>query len=133
MAYWLIKTEPSDYSLADLLAEGKTPWSGVKNALAQKHLRAMKAGDRVLLYHTGGEKALVGQAKVNKAAAGDAPEPLVEIGQARPFARSVELAQIKRDKRFSEWGLVRIGRLSVVPTTREQFDAVMALAGKQSK
>jgi predicted RNA-binding protein with PUA-like domain len=133
MAYWLIKTEPSDYSFDDLLREGRTVWSGVKNPLAKKHLHAMKKGDELLLYHTGNEKAVVGTASVVKAAASDQTEPLVEIGSGTKLRRPVTLAEIKADKRFKEWGLVRIGRLSVVPTTKEQFEGVMALSGNHGK
>jgi predicted RNA-binding protein with PUA-like domain len=133
MAYWLIKTEPSDYSLDDLLGQGRTIWSGVKNALARKYLRAMKAGDSVLLYHTGSEKAVVGTAAVTKAAIGDKEEPLVEIGRAKKLSRAVALSELKADKRFKEWGLIKIGRLSVVPTTREQYEAVLALAESHGK
>ncbi len=127
MAYWLIKTEPSDYSFAQLLREKRTKWSGVKNALARIHLKAMKTGDTVFVYHTGDEKAVVGLAKV-AAADGVGGEPVIAGVKALP--RAVRLAEIKADKRFKDWGLVKIGRLSVVRTTPEQFQAIEQMALK---
>jgi predicted RNA-binding protein with PUA-like domain len=134
MNYWLVKTEPSTYSFDDLVKEKRTVWSGVKNAAAQLHMRAMKAGDQVLVYHTGGEKAVVGVAKVARAAYPDPTDAAgkmsaVDLVPGRKLAAPVTLAAIKADAHFKEWGLVRIGRLSVVPTTRSQFDAVLALSG----
>ena len=133
MAYWLVKTEPSTYSWDDLVKEGRTAWTGVKNAAAQLHMRAMKVGDEVFVYHTGDEKAAVGIAKVARAAFPDATQPggkaiAVELASVRKLKQPVTLAQIKADKRFKEWGLVKIGRLSVVPTTAEQWKALLALA-----
>ena len=135
MAYWLLKTEPSTYSFADLLREKRTVWSGVSNAAALINLRAMKIGDQLLVYHTGDEKAVVGLAKVVKAAYPDPNEDnpklvAVDIEAEVPLKRPVTLAEIKGDARFAEWGLVKVGRLSVVPTTKEQWAAVMALAKK---
>lgn len=125
MSYWLIKTEPSEYSFADLQRDKKTVWSGVSNALAKKHLKAMAKGDELLFYHTGKEKAVVGIARVIKA---DAKNGDPAIAPEWQLARPVTLSEIKADKRFKEWGLVRIGRLSVVPTTAEQFAAILAMA-----
>ena len=126
MAYWLVKTEPSTYSFADLEHEKKTVWSGVKNAAALINLRAMKPGDEVMIYHTGNEKAVVGLGKVTKASP-ESGEPEIAAGKA--VARPVTLAEIKQEKRLKEWGLVRIGRLSVVPTTAEAWGIVMKMSG----
>lgn len=125
VAYWLIKTEPSDYSFAQLLREKKTRWTGVKNALARIHLKAMHTGDELLVYHTGNEKAVVGIARVEKADP-ETGEPTFAAVGALP--RPVTLSEIKADRRFGDWGLVKIGRLSVVPTTAAQFAAIQRMA-----
>jgi predicted RNA-binding protein with PUA-like domain len=131
---WLLKTEPSTYSFDDLVKEKAAVWDGISNAAALKHLREMKVGDDLLIYHTGDEKAVVGTAKVSKAAYPDPKEKdekLVVIGikAGKALPQPVTLAQIKSDKRFAGWDLVRMSRLSVVPTSDEQWAAVMALAG----
>ena len=110
MARWLFKTEPADYSFDRLLAEKRTSWTGVKNALALKHLRAVKKGDEIAIYHTGNVKAVVGVAK----AAADAKEDAVAIAPVRAVA-PVTLASIKADARYKDFALVRMGRLSVMP------------------
>jgi predicted RNA-binding protein with PUA-like domain len=110
MACWLFKTEPSDYSFDRLLAEKKAVWDGVKNALALKHLRSVKRGDEVAIYHTGDVKAVVGIAKAAADAKGDAVA-LVPVRAVPP----VPLAAVKADPRFKDFALVRMGRLSVMP------------------
>ena len=130
---WLLKTEPSTYSFDDLLKEKSAVWDGITNAAALKHLREMKTGDDLLIYHTGDEKAVVGTAMVSKAAYADPKQDdpkLVVIGvkPGKRLAQPVTLAQIKADKRFGGWDLIRIGRLSVVPTSDEQWNAIMGLA-----
>ena len=110
MARWLFKTEPSDYSFERLVSDRKTEWTGVKNALALKHLRAVKKGDEVAIYHTGNVKAVVGIAKASADAKGDAVA-LVPVRAVAPVA----LASIKSDPRFKDFALVRMGRLSVMP------------------
>lgn len=110
MARWLFKTEPSDYSWERLVREGRTTWEGVKNPLALRHLRSVKKGDEIALYHTGNAKAVVGVAKALSDARGDS----VEIAPVRP-AGPVTLAAIKADPRFRDFPLVRMGRLSVMP------------------
>ncbi|HEY4328149.1 MAG TPA: EVE domain-containing protein [Phycisphaerae bacterium] len=132
MAYWLLKTEPSTYSFADLQKEKRTAWTGVKNAAAQKHMRSMKVGDTLLIYHTGDEKSVVGYGKVLKESYPDPTDKTgkmaaVDIAPGDPVKTPVTLAQIKADPKFKDWGLVRIGRLSVVPTPKEIFDAVARL------
>jgi predicted RNA-binding protein with PUA-like domain len=120
MANWLFKEEPSCYSYADLERDGSTTWSGVTNALAQKHLRAIKKGDKIYFYHTGKEKAVVG---VMEAAADPSPDPddpagkrvRVTVKPLKKLKTPVTLAAIKEDESFAEWELVRIGRLSVMP------------------
>lgn len=122
MPLWLCKTEPSEYSFDDLLRDGSAVWDGIGNALARKHLAAMAKGDRVLLYHTGKEKAVVGEMVVAKAG----PEPTLK--PVRKLSRPVTLAEIKADAGLADWDLVRIGRLSVVPVTSDQWQQVMAMA-----
>ncbi len=122
MACWVLKTEPTDYSLADLLREGETEWAGVKNALAVRNLKAMKKGDQVMIYHTGNERAVVGVAKVLRA-----EEGRVVIGKAKALGRVVTLAEIKERADLKGWGVVRMGRLSVVPTTEAEWACVMGM------
>ena len=110
MARWLLKTEPTDYSFDRLLADKKTRWTGVKNALALRHLRAVKKGDEIAIYHTGNVKAVVGIAKAAADAKGDA----VDVVPVRAVA-PVPLASLKTDPRFKDFALVRMGRLSVMP------------------
>jgi predicted RNA-binding protein with PUA-like domain len=121
--YWLVKTEPSTYSFDDLERDGTTSWDGVKNPVAQKHLRAMQPGDEVLFYHTGDEKSIVGLATV--AAAGDPPKLKVKRRQRR----AVTLAEVKKDKAFADMALVRIGRLSVQPVGAAQYQKLVKLGG----
>lgn len=124
--HWLLKTEPSTYSWDDLVREKKAVWDGVSNPVALRNLGAMKAGDDALIYHTGGEKAVVGLARVTKPAYPDpkAKDPkllVVDIAPVRALARPIPLADIKADSVFATSPLVRQGRLSVVPLTDEQF------------
>ena len=127
--HWLLKTEPSTYSWDDLEREKKAVWDGVSNPVALRNLAAMKPGDNALIYHTGGEKAVVGLAKVTKAAYPDpkAKDPkllVVEVAPMRRLTRPVSLAAIKSDALFKESPLVRQGRLSVVSLNDEQFRAL---------
>ena len=133
MALWLCKIEPDCYSFDTLVRDGGTLWDGVSNALARKHLRQMKPGDRVLFYHTGKEKAVVGEMVV---AGEPRPDPkadeaavVVEMKAVRKFDRPVGLAEIKADQVLAGWDLVRLPRLSVVPVTEAQWRRVAALAG----
>jgi predicted RNA-binding protein with PUA-like domain len=107
---WLFKTEPLDYSYERLVKDGRTIWTGVKNALALMHLRQVKKGDEIAIYHTGGEKSVVGIAR----AVGDAKGDAVIIAPLRAVG-PVSLAAIKADARFKDFALVRMGRLSVMP------------------
>jgi predicted RNA-binding protein with PUA-like domain len=126
---WLLKTEPSAYSYADLERDGRAVWDGVKNPAALANLRAMKRGERAIVYHTGGEKTAVGVAEVAREAypdpkAKDARLLVVELVPQRRLARPVSLAEIKAMPLFQESPLVRQGRLSVVPLTAAQWRAL---------
>jgi predicted RNA-binding protein with PUA-like domain len=126
MAFWLLKTEPSTYSWSDLLKAKRATWDGVKNPTALRNLRDMKVGDLAFIYHTGDEKAIVGIAKVVKAAypdpkAGDASLVVVDLEAVKPLKTPVTLAAIKADKRYAAWALVRIPRLSVMPVDPEHW------------
>jgi predicted RNA-binding protein with PUA-like domain len=132
--YWIVKTEPSTYSYDDLARQRTATWDGVKNNLALKYLRLMQPGDRVLVYHTGAEKAVVGVAEVVSAAYPDPKQrdpklAVVDLKAAGRLPKAVDLAQIKGDRAFADLGLVRIGRLSVMPTSPEQFKRLLALGG----
>ena len=126
---FLFKEEPTHYSFDDLTRDGKTSWTGVKNPLAQKHLRSVKKGDRIFYYHTGDEKAVVGVMK----ASGDAyPDPkdksgklyAVDVAPGRKLARPVTLAEIKADSSFKDFPLVRISRLSVMPVSDAEWNRI---------
>ena len=133
MAMWLCKQEPSCYSYDDLARDGSTVWDGVKNPLARKHLRQMRPGDRVLYYHTGKEKAVVGKMAV---AGEPGPDPnskdeaavVVPMRPVRKFAAPVTLAAIKADPQLASWQLVTFTRLSVVPVSAAQWQRVEKLA-----
>lgn len=118
---YLLKTEPSAYSFADLKRDGETIWDGVTNPAAVKFLRGMKAGDRVVIYHTGDEKTAVGTAKVVSVDAKDPKVPLVRLKAAKPVHQLHTLAEIKAQKLFAGSPLVTQGRLSVVPLTEAQW------------
>ena|SRR5215207_3538059 len=134
MAQWLVKEEPEHYSYDQLVTERKTVWAGVRNPLAQKHLRSIRKGDRIFYYHTGKEKAIVAIA----AAASDAyPDPtdatkksfVVDVAPVNTLSRPVTLAEIKADGAFADFPLVRMSRLSVMPVT----DAEWARIEKMSR
>lgn len=131
MAYWLLKTEPSTYSFADLQRDKQTRWDGISNPVALKYLRTAGVGDKALVYHTGDEKAAVGEAEIVKAAYDDPKDPklaVVDIKAAKPLKSPVTLAQLKADKAFADSPLVRQGRLSFVPLTPAQWKRVQELA-----
>lgn len=128
---WLLKTEPTEYSYDDLEREKRGRWDGVRNPVAQRNLRAMKAGNRVLVYHTGDEKAVVGTAEVVREAYPDPKLPggtlvVVDVEARGRLGRKVTLAEIKAMAEFAESPLVRQGRLSVVPITAPQWKALEA-------
>lgn len=132
MACWLFKVEPDCYSFADLVRDGSTVWDGVANAVAQKHLRATQPGDRVLYYHTGDEKAVVGVAEVAAAPSPDPGDPAgkrvaVTVKPVRALAKPVTLAAVKADGAFAGWELVRQPRLSVMPVPEELWERIERL------
>ena len=131
MAFWLLKTEPTTYSWNDLVKARRAVWDGVKNPTALRNLREMKVGDQAFIYHTGDEKQIVGIAKVVKAAypdpkAGDDSLVVVDLERVKPLKNPVTLAAIKADKKFAQWALVRIPRLSVMPVDPEHWKQLAA-------
>jgi len=118
---YLLKTEPSTYSFADLQREKTTMWDGVSNPVALKNMARMKAGERLVIYHTGDEKAAVGMATVVSVDASDPRYPQVKIKAGKAIAKPVTLAEAKASAVFSESPLVRQGRLSVVPLNEAQY------------
>ena len=137
MNYWLVKSEPETYSWAMFVKDGKTAWTGVRNYAARLHLRAMKSGDRVFFYHSGGEKSVIGLGRVVKefypdATADERPSDdwsCVDLTAEKDLARPVTLAEIKADKILKEMVLAKQSRLSVSPVTREQFERLLKLEG----
>ena len=121
---YLLKTEPSEYSFADLQRDKATVWDGVSNPVALRNIREMKPGDRLVIYETGDRKCVVGTATVVSVDASDPKKPLVTIKAGKPLAKEITLAQIKADKRFADSPLVLQGRLSVVPLTKVQYKAL---------
>jgi predicted RNA-binding protein with PUA-like domain len=122
--YYLLKTEPTQYSFADLQKNGETEWDGVSNPVALKNLRGMKTGDRLIIYHTGDEKSAVGTATVVSVDVSEAKSPVVKIKAGKPLKKAMTLTEIKSKKLFADSPLVRIGRLSVVPLTEAQYKAL---------
>jgi predicted RNA-binding protein with PUA-like domain len=132
--HWIVKTEPSTYSYRELERQKTAVWDGVKNNLALKHLRQMRPGDRVLVYHTGDEKVVVGVAEVTSTPYPDPKhkDPKLTVVDLKAVARlpqPVPLAEIKKDRAFADLGLVRMGRLSVMPASVEQFQRLLKLGG----
>lgn len=131
---WLMKEEPTHYGFDALVKDGKAAWSGVRNALAQKHLRAVKKGDRIFYYHSGDERAVVG---IAKAVSNPYPDPedrsgkyvAVDVAPVSRLPRPVTLAEIKADAGFEDFPLVRIGRLSVMPVTDGEWARIERMAG----
>src|SRR5262249_23606730 len=135
---WLFKEEPNHYSYKDLEKDGSTVWSGVKNALARKHLRAIKAGDRVLYYNTGSERAVVGEMRAVADATSDpksddAHAVIVKVEPVKLWPAPVTLDQIKADSVFADWELVRISRLSVMPVSETQWRRLEELSRQNAK
>ena len=133
MAYWLIRSEPSAYSWDDFVAEGRTEWTGVKNATAAIHLRAMAPGDEAIFYHSNEGKEAVGIARVTRAAQPDPTDAKwvsVEFEVAGPLPRPVPLATTKADPRLAELRMIRQSRLSVSPVTDAEWAVIGELAGR---
>ena len=127
-AHYLLKTEPSEYSFADLSRDRETLWDGIANAAALKNLLAMRPGDLLVIYETGAVKSAVGAARVASVQAVDGEEPRVRIKAGKPLPEAVPLARIKASKLFADSPLVRQGRLSVVPLSEAQYRHLTARA-----
>ena len=133
--FWLVKQEPSSYSWSDLVAEGETSWTGVRNFAARNNLRKMRKSDEVLFYHSGEEKAVVGIAKVMRTAY---PDPTARAGDwstldlaaVKPLARPVTLGEIKGSSRLRGIPLIRQSRLSVMPLAESDFREIVNMAGR---
>jgi len=125
--YWLLKTEPSEYAFEDLVREKKTLWEGVKNPLALRHLGSMKAGDDVVVYHTGSVRAAVGRARVASVDASDPKAPRIVLAAGAPLREPVGLGAIKTSPAFRGSPLLSMGRLSVVPLTAAQHRFLIAV------
>lgn len=123
--YYLLKTEPTEYSFAQLQRDKKTVWDGVSNPTAVKNLREMKPGARLVIYETGDRKSAVGTATVVSVNAADPKNPRVTVEAGKAIAKPVSLTEIKANKLFADSPLVRIGRLSVVPLTAPQYEALV--------
>lgn len=131
MAYWILKTEPSTYSFDDLVKQGRAVWDGVTNPLALKHLKSMRQGDEVLIYHTGGEKAVVGLAEVVGTPYPDPKNAKLTVVDLRPvkrLQRAVTLAEIRAAAALKDLALVRMPRLSVVPANATQWRTLLSRA-----
>jgi predicted RNA-binding protein with PUA-like domain len=122
---YLLKTEPGEYSFADLQRDGTTVWTGVTNPQAVKFLREMKAGSKLVIYHTGDERQAVGTATATNVDPSDPKKPLVTIKVGKPLKTAVTLAEMKADPKFADSLLVRMSRLSVVPLNDEQFSVIV--------
>lgn len=123
--YFLLKTEPTEYSFANLQKDGKTEWDGVSNPVALRNIRSMKPGDRLIIYETGEVKSAVGTATVVSLDAKDEKNPVLAIQAGKPLKKAVSLAEIKAKKLFADSPLVRMGRLSVVPLSPEQYKVLV--------
>jgi predicted RNA-binding protein with PUA-like domain len=132
---WLFKEEPSSYSFDALTKDGSTVWAGVRNPLAQKHLRSVKKGERIFYYHTGNEKAVVGVAKATSDAYPDPKDKtgkaaVVDLTPVRRLDRPVTLAEIKASKAFASFPLTRLPRLSVMPVTDAEWKEIERMSSR---
>jgi predicted RNA-binding protein with PUA-like domain len=135
MANWLMKEEPEHYSYDSLVRDGKTVWAGVKNPLAQKHLRSIRKGDRIFYYHTGKEKSVVAIAKAASDAYDDPGDKtgrlaVVDVVPEKKLSRPVTLSEIKADSAFASFALVRMSRLSVMPVSDAEWKRIEKMSGK---
>lgn len=133
--YWLAKQEPSSYSFSILEKEKKTVWDGVHNNLALKHLNSMKKGDLAFFYHSGSEKQIVGIMEISSQAYPNPKEKdkrfvVVDVKYKKRLEKPVTLEQIKKEKKFKNWELIRISRLSVMPVTKEIWNAILQMSKK---
>lgn len=133
MKYWMVKQEPEAYSFDDLVKDGKTDWTGVRNFQARNNLRAMKKGDQVLFYHSVSDKEVIGLTKVTKE---EYPDPTdkawiaVELSPVKKFKKPVTLETIKNEKSLKDIALIKQSRLSVMPLTKAEFDKIIELTKK---
>jgi predicted RNA-binding protein with PUA-like domain len=135
MNYWLVKTEPEEYGYADLVQKGRDRWNGVRNPVAQKHIRSMKPGDLVFIYHTGKEKSIVGVAEVVSGSYPEVEAPrfaTVDLEPRYALNRAVTLKEIKANPVFEGWELVRLSRLSVMPVNREHWNLIHGISGTRN-
>lgn len=137
MNYWLVKQEPEKYSFDDLIADGKTDWTGVRNYQARNNLQAMRVGDKVLFYHSVTEKSVVGVAQVSKEIFQDETDETgkwiaVELKSVEKFKNPVSLERIKSDEILRDIALIKQSRLSVLPLTEQEFELIVNL-GEQKK
>ena len=131
--FWLVKTEPSTYSWDDLVGEGRTSWTGVRNFTARSNLRQMQVGDAVLFYHSGEVKAVVGTARVERSAypdktAKEGDWSTVDLAPDKPLPRPVTLQEIKSNPSLKQMILVRLSRLSVMPVAKQEFDIILTMS-----
>ena len=131
---WLFKEEPSNYSYDDLVKDGRTSWTGVRNPVAQRNLRSVKKGDSIFFYHTGKEKAVVGIARAAGAAYPDPKDKdgklyAVDVEPVKKLKNPVTLAAIKGDKAFATFILTRMPRLSVMPVNDDEWARILKMAG----
>jgi predicted RNA-binding protein with PUA-like domain len=136
--YWMVKQEPETYSWEDLVREGKTDWTGVRNFQARNNLRSMKVGDKVLFYHSGKEKAVVGVARVAKAAYRDPTAEegdwvAVDIKAVKPLVAPVLLASIRYDDQLKNLALLRQTQLSVLPLSADEFQRIVYLGNNKRR
>ena len=132
MSNWLFKEEPTNYSYDDLVRDGRTSWTGVRNPVAQRNLRSVKKGDRIFFYHTGDQKAVVGIAKAADAAYPDPADKdgklyAVDVVPVKKLAKPITLKAVKADKSFADFPLTRIPRLSVMPVSDDEWERMLAL------
>ncbi len=137
MKYWLVKSEPGAYSWDDLVKDGSTRWDGVRNYQARNNLKSMKKGDHVLYYHSGAEPEIVGVAEVVKESYQDPTTDdgrwvAVDLAPVKPLMRQVPLEEIKNEKRLKDISLIKQGRLSVMPVTKEEYEVILGMgSGKK--
>lgn len=137
MSRWLLKTEPTEFSFDDLEKDGMAVWDGISNNLALMHLRAMKKGDELLVYHSGSEKAVVGTARVSRSAYPDPKKEdpkmvVIEIQPGKKLTHPVRLTEIRKRKEFESFDLVRISRLSVIPVPDKIWHTLLKMGNQHA-
>ncbi|WP_188056110.1 EVE domain-containing protein [Sphingosinithalassobacter sp. CS137] len=131
MRHWLMKSEPEEYGWNDLIRDGATEWTGVRNHAAANHLRKMAVGDRAFFYHSGKERGVVGVMEVSRAARKDGAEGnwvSVEVRTLEPLPRLVTLSEFKAEPRLADMAILRQSRLSVAPVSADEWDVILKLA-----